>query len=131
MSKSRNKFFNPNPTKKTDRGDCVVRAMCKATGKDWNTVFIELCKLGMELKAMPNDKITWKEYLERNGFQYHKITVKKGSKRGTVAQFAEKNKKGTYVLSVANHLVTAEDGYYYDTWDCGEYSLYGYYEKIQ
>lgn len=129
MTKSLNKFYNPNPSKSTKVGDCVVRAFCKATGKEWRDIYIDLCTLGLELSAMPNDKETWKEYLNRNNFKHHKITVKKGSKRGTVAEFAKKNKKGTFVLSVANHLVTVQDGFYYDTWDSGSCSLYGYYEK--
>lgn len=127
--KSRNKFYNPNPKKQTDVGDCAVRSFCKATGDGWNTVYIELCELGMELCCMPNDKKAWKEYLKRKGFIEHKISNKKGSKRGTVQEFAEKNKQGTFVLNVASHLVTVVDGYFYDTWDCGHKSLYGYYEK--
>lgn len=128
-TKSRNVFFNPNPSKKTDRADCVVRAVCKAMDKDWRDAYIDLCTLGLELNAMPNDKMTWKEYLDRNGFIKHTISVKGGSKRPTVASFAEKNKKGTFVLQVASHIVTVVDGFYYDTWDCGASSLYGYWEK--
>lgn len=45
------------------------------------------------------------------------------------AEFAQKNKKGTFVLQVANHIITCQDGYYYDIWDCGNHSLYGYWEK--
>ena len=127
-TKSRNRYYQPNPSKKL-QGDCVVRAMTKAMDKDWDAVYVDLCKLGMEIKAMPNDKDTWKKYLDDNGFIYHKISVKRGSKRGTVAEFATKNKKGTFVLQVANHIVTCQDGYYYDTWDCGGHSLYGYWEK--
>lgn len=128
-TKIRNKFFNPNPTKKTDVGDCVVRAICKATGDGWATVYMDLCHLGLELSGMPNDKKIWKEYLKRNGFIEHKISNKRGTKRGTVGEFAEKNKKGTYVLQVANHLVTVHEGYSWDTWDCSSCSLYGYWEK--
>jgi len=126
--KTRNRYFNPNP-KKLETGDCVVRAMCKATGKDWDTVYRELFELGFELKCMPNSDEVWKEYLVRNGFILRKMVIKKGDKRLRVAQFAEKFKKGTYVLNVANHIVTCQDGYYYDSWDCGNKSMYNYYEK--
>jgi len=127
--KTRNKYYNPNPLKK-ETGDCVVRALTKATGKEWDEVYKELFEIGFELKVMPNSDEAWKEYLLRNGFEYCKITVKKGSKRPTVDSFTRSNKKGIFVLRVANHLVTAQDGYYYDTWDCGNKSLYGYYKKI-
>lgn len=126
--KTKNKYYNPNPFKK-ETGDCVVRAMCKAVGKDWDKVYFELVQIGFELKVMPNCDEAWKQYLINNGFIYHKITNKRGSKRPTVQSFAKDNKSGTYVLRVANHIVTCEDGFYYDTWDSGECSLYGYWEK--
>ena len=54
---------------------------------------------------------------------------KKGSKRPTVDSFAKDHPNGSYILSVANHVVAVVDGKYYDTWDSGYKSLYGYYEK--
>lgn len=127
-SKSLNKYFNPNPAKK-DTSDCVIRALVKATDKDWDTVYKELCQIGFELKVMPNNDEAWKEYLFRNGFEYCKIPIKRGSKRPTVSSFTKEHKQGTYVLRIAHHLVTAKDGYYYDTWDSGKYAVYGYYKK--
>lgn len=35
-------YYNPNPVKDKRTGDCVVRAICKATGFDWETVFAGL-----------------------------------------------------------------------------------------
>lgn len=130
-TKSRNRYFQPNPNKNDKVGDCVVRAMCKAVDRDWDTVFKVLCNIAYRLKCMPNSDMAWEEFLKKNGFAYNKITVTKGSKRGTVAEFAEKNKQGTFVLKIANHLVTVVDGYYYDTWDCGNKSLYGYWNKVE
>lgn len=126
--KTRNLYYNANPKKK-ETGDCVVRAICKATGKEWDAVYRELCEIGFELKVMPNDDEAWKEYLKRNSFIEHKISNRKGSKRPTVESFAKDNKKGTFVLRVANHIVSSVDGFYYDLWDCGDKSLYGYWEK--
>ena len=64
------------------------------------------------------------------GFEYHGISNKRGTKRPTVDSFAKNHPKGTYILNVANHEVAVVDGKYYDTWDSGYKSLYGYYEKI-
>lgn len=125
--KIKNKYFNPNPSKKTDGSDCVVRAICKAEDKEWLDVYKELCELGMELFSMPSSDKVWKTYLERKG--YEKFGFKRGQKRMTVDEFARKHKEGTYILNIANHLVCCENGYYYDTWDCGEYTLYTYYRK--
>jgi hypothetical protein len=129
MAKTKNRYFQPNPNKNDNVGDCVVRAMCKATGLDWDTVFKGLFDIAFEKKMMPNSDEVWQEYLIQRGFKYNKLTVKKGSKRPTVNEFATKNKQGTFVLRVANHVVTSLDGYYYDTWDCGHKSMYGYWSK--
>jgi hypothetical protein len=126
--KTRNKYYNPNP-KKLEIGDCVIRALCKATDSDWDTIYRELFEIGFELKVLPNDDLAWKQYLKNKGFIEHKISNKKGTKRPTVASFAQTNKKGTFVLRVANHVVACVDGYYYDLWDSGNKSLYGYWEK--
>ena len=63
------------------------------------------------------------------GFEYSGISNTKGTKRPTIKSFAASHKKGMYILNVAHHQVAVVDGYYYDTWDCGEKSLYGYFEK--
>lgn len=128
MAKTRNRYYNPNPLKK-ETGDCVLRAMCKVLDKDWDTVYKELAEIGFELKVPMTMDECWKEYLIRHGFTYHGIKVKKGSKRPTVSSFAKEHKKGTYILRVANHIVACVDGYYYDIWDSGNCSLYGYWEK--
>lgn len=126
--KTKNKYYNPNP-KKLETSDCVVRALCKATGKDWDTVFEELVTIGRELKVMPNSDEAWKEYMDRFGFIKHSLPVKKGKPRLRVDGFARSlGKKGTYVLRVANHLVTCSDGFYYDIWDCGDSAVYNYFE---
>lgn len=128
--KSLNKYYNPNPTKK-EGGDCVVRALCAAEGLDWDTVYKELCDIGFELKAMPNDKIVQAEYLTRHGYKRTPVSNKKGSKRPTVNEMAKKSKNGgpTIVCEVANHTVTVRDGAIWDLWDCGTSSLYGYWTK--
>lgn len=128
-TKTRNRYFQPNPKKNDKVGDCVVRAMCKATDKDWDTVFKRLCNIAYKMKAMPNSDDVWQAYLIEHGFVYNKLSVKRGSKRPTVDSFTRDNKAGTFVLRVANHVVTAQDGYSYDTWDSSDCSMYGYWSK--
>ncbi len=130
MSKSKNKYFNPNPSKK-ETGDCVVRALCKATDKDWFTVYDELVALGRELHAMPNSDDVWKYYVENNpAFIEHTIRIKKGMKRPTPETFLRKqeHKKGRYLFNMANHLLTADEGYYHDIWESGDRAIYKYWE---
>lgn len=128
---SRNyKYYQPNKKDlKDEYGDCVIRSFTKVTGKEWETVFDELVPIARELQCMPNSKASYTRYLTENGFTYHGISNAKGTKRPTVDRFAKDHPTGVYVLVVANHLVAVVDGIYYDTWDSGHKSLYGYWEK--
>lgn len=47
-------YFNPNPVKDKRTGDCAVRAICKATGFDWETVFAGLMVQACALSDMPS-----------------------------------------------------------------------------
>lgn len=126
----RYKYYQPNKKDiKDEYGDCVVRALTKVMNKTWIEVFNELIQYAIEIQCMPNDKICYERYLKSNGFVYHDISNKKGSKRPTVESFAKEHKEGTFFLNVANHVVAVVDGMYYDTWDSGQCCLYGYYEK--
>lgn len=127
--KSRNRYFNPNPAKH-EVGDCVVRALCAASGKDWDTIFAELSKIAFSLKCMPNDPMAYRKWLIDNGWVRTPISNKKGSKRPTVDEMAKRSKDGlVFVCEVANHIVTARDGAYFDLWDSGFKSLYGYWTQ--
>ena len=130
MASKNYKYYQPNKKDLKDAyGDCVIRAFTKATSKTWETVFDELVPIARELQCMPNSKASYQRYLIENGFTYNGISNKKGSKRPTVDRFAKDHPKGVYVLVLANHLVACVDGIYYDTWDSGYKSLYGYWEK--
>lgn len=121
--------LNLNPKNKKT-GDCVVRACSLALNKSWDTVYKELCDLGYVMKEMPNSDNVWKKFLELNGFVKRSIKVQRGSKRPTVRQLAEASRGKVIVAKVANHVVTIIDGYYYDIFDCGNSSVYVYYEKV-
>lgn len=128
---SRNyKYYQPNKLDLKDRyGDCVIRCLTKVLDKGWLEVFEELLPYAKEMQCMPNSRPCYEKYLRDKGFVYYGISNKKGSKRPTVDRFTKDHKTGTYVLRVANHLVASVDGMYYDTWDSGYKSLYGYWEK--
>ena len=52
------KYFNPNPCGK-NVSDCTVRAICKATGKDWGEVYLRLCMQGYLDGDLPNANACW------------------------------------------------------------------------
>ncbi len=107
--------YNPNPArKKTD--DCTVRAICKAIGLDWETVYVRLAMAGLRNGDMMHKNYVWGGLLEDCGFK--RITLPdRCPKCYTVAQFAHDNPKGIYVLGTGIHVVTVKDGDWYDMWD--------------
>lgn len=124
------KYYQPNKKDLKDKyGDCVIRALTKALEMEWLEVFDDIQPLSREMQVPFNCKPCYEKYLEDKGFDYKGISNAKGTKRPTVQSFAKDHKEGTYVLRVANHIVTAKDGYFYDTWDSGSKSLYGYWVK--
>jgi hypothetical protein len=50
--------MNPNPHRKTV-GDCVIRAISTATGKERAEVYLELMLRGYEMKDMPDANEVW------------------------------------------------------------------------
>ena len=113
------RFYNANPKNKLSAGDCVVRAISFASGLDWDTVYAELCEIGMKMKMMPNDKKVFEKYLEEIGFVKMKTPKDAYGYRYTAEQFARRNPNMLAILSVANHLTVIKDGKIVDTWDCG------------
>lgn len=109
------KEYNPSPTgNKTD--DCAVRALAKVTNTDWETAYIRLVMNGFAMGLMPNNSATFSATMRKNGF-YRKAIPNTCPDCYTVADFAEDNPEGTYVLASNNHTVAVVDGDIYDMYD--------------
>ena len=126
----RYEYYQPNEKDlKDNQGDCVIRALTKALGRTWREVFTDLIPYAIEAQAMPNNEKCYEEYLKANGYKWIGIKATKGSKRPTVDSFTKEHETGTYILQVAHHLVASVEGKYYDTWNSGSKSLYGYWTR--
>lgn len=121
------KYINPNPKGKSV-GDCTVRAITLATGKTWDQVYCELAVAGFSLKNMPDANEVWGMVLRKNGFRRHPIP-EEFQDDYTVCRFCNDHPRGTYVLSLATHVVTVIDGDYLDTWDSGEEPVIYFWTK--
>lgn len=132
MSKRTYVYFQPNKLDLKDHvGDCQLRALCKALNMEWKEVFdliSPICRRFQIMDIFSCDLNKTKEAMKELGFEYTGISNKRGSKRPTVESFAKSHKTGTYIVTVSHHVVAVVDGKYYDTWDSGYKSLYGYYE---
>lgn len=128
-------YFQPNDKDITDScGDCQVRAFSKVLDLTWLEAFdltIPICRDLQTYTIFDGDLKKTQEAMARIGFEYTGVSTRKGTKRPTVDEFAKAHPEGRYIAKVANHVVAVVDGKYYDTWDCGYKSMYGFYTLAQ
>lgn len=125
------KYYQPNKKDLKDKvGDCSIRAFTKALNMDWLEVFDALYPYAREAQCLFNQKGAYEPFLKDRGWIY--TPLKRGDKQ-TVINFVSNHKEGTFILYIkvgfGTHLVAVEDGYFWDTWDCGQKYVYGYYKK--
>lgn len=120
-------YFNINPAGK-NVGDCVVRAIAKATGQDWVDTYLDLCVQGCVDYDLPSSNAVWGAYLRRMGFRRH-IIPDTCPDCCTVADFAAGHPVGTYILALSGHVVCVENGVIWDSWNCGNETVLYYWKK--
>lgn len=115
--------YNPNPRGK-NVGDCTVRAIAKATGKEWGEAYLNLAVQGYLMGDMPSANACWGAYLRKLGF-VRRMLPDSCPECYTLREFAEDYDQGTYIVALSGHVVCVEDGVIWDSWDSGgEVPLY-------
>lgn len=111
-------------------GDCSVRAICKAEDLTWLEAYDLMYKYSREVQCPMNCKHGWEYILKKLGYEYHSLgRIQKGQKRPTIESFANEHPVGTFLPVIAGHDVCIKNGDWYDTFNSGYCSLYGYWEK--
>lgn len=108
-------MWNPSPIG-AKVGDCAVRALSKALGSDWGSVYTMLVVKGYEMSDMPNSNAVINALLMDRGFERETIP-NTCPYCYTVKDFAEEHPEGTFVLGTGSHVVCVKDGTVYDSWD--------------
>ena len=121
------RMYNPNPYGLLV-GDCVVRAISTATGKDWKTVYIELAMQGYSMGDMPSSNSVWGAYLMNEGYARH-VLPDNCPDCYTVSEFCVDNPEGKFILATGSHVVCVIDGDYMDIWDSGQEVPVFYWKK--
>lgn len=125
----REKYF-----KAQNVGDCVTRAICNATGKDYKDVYDRLKEMAKEehttrhrghKKSSVRDgvfKETYKKYLAEIGWTRKQTVFKGDNKRMHLTPNEIPN--GVLIVELSKHLTCVKDGVIYDTYDCSEKPYY-------
>lgn len=109
------RHYNPHPYGR-NVGDCTVRAIAKATGRDWGETYLALCVQGYIDCDMPSANSVWGNYLRGLGYRRH-IIPDTCPNCYTVADFAREHPVGVYIVALSGHVVCVEDGMIWDSWD--------------
>lgn len=122
-SGGREKYF-----KATNVGDCVTRAICNATGKDYLEVYKRLKELSEKestkrhrgnKKSSVRDgvfKETWKKYLKEIGWK--KVSTMKRGDPSRIFLTEDDLPNGVLILQLSKHLTCVKDKVIYDTYNC-------------
>ena len=79
---------------------------------------------GLNMCDMPSSNAVWGRYLKDKGFVQRPIDFM------TVAEFAQNNPEGDFILATGSHVVCVKDGTFFDAWDSSaETPIYFYYKK--
>lgn len=123
------KYYNPNPLQKRV-GDCVIRAITKATNESWEQVYIGVCMQGYLLSDMPSANHVWGAYVKNRGFQKRNLPDNCPDCY-SVKSFCEEHTQGKYLLATGSHVVAIVDGDYFDTWDSGDENPIYYWQEAR
>lgn len=120
-------FYNPNPEGNLV-GDCVIRAISKATNQSWEQTFKGVVETAFQLKDMPSSNYVWAAYLRKLGFSKH-IIPDSCPDCYTIRHFAQEHPRGVFILGTGTHVVCVANGNYYDSWDSGDEVPIYYFQR--
>ena len=112
-------------------GDCVVRAIALATGKDYKDVYDDINMLAKKSRAKSRssardgvDPSVSKKYIESLGWRWHPTC---GVGKGVTMHLCDDEiPDGNLIVRIAGHIVNVKNGIVYDTWDCSQEKVYLY-----
>ena len=103
------KYMNMNPEGK-DIEDCTVRAISVAEGISWDRAYDKLSDSARDMGLMMSSVEAIEEYLDE---RYKRIPFY----TRTVGEFIDTHPRGTYLITMANHITVVKNGINYDTFN--------------
>lgn len=105
------KYYNANANGNYVN-DCVIRAISVAENKSWGNTYDELSIIAKRNGILLDD-VNFVEPLLDSRYRRVKTFFNE-----TVQDFLETHPKGTYLITMPNHITVLRNGIIYDTFDC-------------
>ena len=105
-----------------------MRAISKATGKEWGETYLAMAVEGYLEGDMPSANAVWGAYLRRIGYRRYMVPDT-CSDCYTVGRFADEHPEGTFILALSGHVVCVQDGVIYDSWNSENEIVLYYWQK--
>lgn len=109
------KYYNANPLGR-NVSDCAVRAISLATNRSWDDTYKELSEFARR------EGITFSEIEFLNNYlidNFQRCYLDR-RKIHSIKDFLDLNLKGTYLITMPEHITCVIDGVLYDTFDCSD-----------
>jgi len=110
--------------KKSDLGDCVIRACTLATKLPYQKVWEDLCELSKTTGMFPNHRQTYEIFLAEHGWIKQKTPRDKNKRTISIRNWEFKK---SALVAVSRHLVFVDKQTVFDTWDCRTRKIQHYF----
>lgn len=107
------RYYNANPLGRKVN-DCTVRAIALATGESWDSTYNYLSDYAQQEAVMMDNVVYIDKFLDRN---FEKIYTNEKGYNMTVDDVSKRWYRGTYLITMKNHITCCIDGIIYDTFN--------------
>lgn len=107
------RYYNANPLGRKIN-DCTVRAISLATDQSWDATYNYLSDYAQQEAVMMDDVKYIDKFLDKN---FEKIYTNEKGYNMTVDDVSKRWYKGTYLITMKNHITCCIDGIIYDTFN--------------
>lgn len=123
-------YYNANPHNRKSE-DCVIRAICTATGLSWENVLINLTQIGVKDGYVPNDPKCFEKYLKSLGWIKCSEPRNMDNTKMLVKEFLNKRKGSESIIAYvgSHHVVAIINKKVHDIWDSSKQTMHTYWVK--
>lgn len=107
------RYYNANPLGRKVN-DCTIRAIALATGESWDSTYNYLSDYAQQEAVMMDNVMYIDKFLDKN---FEKIYTNEKGYNMTVDDVSKRWYKGTYLITMKNHITCCIDGIIYDTFN--------------